>query len=153
MMTNTRSLALGIVIFGCSFALPTGPPISAQPLVLPSFPGAEGFGSTTPGGRGGRVIFVTNLDDAGPGSFRAACDAEGPRKITMRGPSASQAARKLPGPASSRFVTKITLPPLPPGVVEPNPSAPGNDGTTSGCAEICGPVGSANENPKITIPS
>ena len=84
MMTNTRSLALGIVIFGFSFALPTGPQISAQPLVVPSFPGAEGFGSTTPGGRGGRVIFVTNLDDAGPGSFRAACDAEGPRIVIFR---------------------------------------------------------------------
>jgi pectate lyase len=51
---------------------------------IPAFPGAEGFGSTTPGGRGGRVIFVTNLDDAGPGSFRSACDAEGPRIVIFR---------------------------------------------------------------------
>ncbi len=51
---------------------------------IPAFPGAEGFGSTTPGGRGGRVIFVTNLDDAGPGSFRAACEAEGPRVVIFR---------------------------------------------------------------------
>lgn len=75
--------------------------------------------------------------------------------MTMRAPSASQAARKLPGPASSRFVTKITLPPLPPGVVEPNPSAPGNDGTTReslAARDIVGPVGKANENPKITKP-
>lgn len=76
--------------------------------------------------------------------------------MTMRAPSASQAARKLPGPPSSRFVTKITLPPLPPGVVEPNPSAPGNDATTSEslAADAIGdPVVSANENPKITITS
>src|SRR5688572_27187118 len=51
---------------------------------LPAFPGAEGFGATTPGGRGGKVIFVTNLDDAGPGSFRAACVAEGPRMVLFR---------------------------------------------------------------------
>ncbi|HEX9425535.1 MAG TPA: hypothetical protein VF899_20000 [Pyrinomonadaceae bacterium] len=51
---------------------------------MPAFPGAEGFGSTTPGGRGGRAILVTNLDDAGPGSFRAACDAEGPRVVVFR---------------------------------------------------------------------
>src|SRR6266540_1018733 len=75
------------------------------------------------------------------------------RKMTTRGPSASQAARKLPGPESSRFVTKITLPPLPPGVVEPNPSAPGNDGIAREwfAAEVIGvPVGSAKESPKRT---
>src|SRR5678816_1784890 len=53
------------------------------------------------------------------------------RKITVRGPSASQAARKLPSPASFRFVTKMTRPPRPPGVLAPKPSAPGNAGTVS----------------------
>jgi hypothetical protein len=51
---------------------------------LPAFPGAEGFGATTPGGRGGQVMWVTNLDDSGPGSFRAACEAEGPRLVIFR---------------------------------------------------------------------
>ncbi len=51
---------------------------------LPAFPGAEGFGSTTPGGRGGQVLLVTNLEDSGPGSFRAACEAEGPRMVLFR---------------------------------------------------------------------
>lgn len=51
---------------------------------LPAFPGAEGFGSTTPGGRGGRVLEVTNLNDRGPGSFREACEAEGPRIVVFR---------------------------------------------------------------------
>jgi hypothetical protein len=51
---------------------------------LPAFPGAEGFGATTPGGRGGKVLAVTTLDDSGPGSLRAACEAEGPRIVVFR---------------------------------------------------------------------
>lgn len=50
----------------------------------PAFPGAEGFGKFALGGRGGKVIPVTNLNDAGPGSFRAACEAEGPRIVLFR---------------------------------------------------------------------
>ncbi len=53
-------------------------------FAIPAFPGAEGFGSDTPGGRGGRVIEVTNLNDSGPGSFRAACETEGPRIVVFR---------------------------------------------------------------------
>ncbi|MBV9084915.1 MAG: hypothetical protein JOZ62_19730, partial [Acidobacteriaceae bacterium] len=51
---------------------------------VPAFPGAEGFGSATPGGRGGKVIFVSNLNDAGPGSFREAVSAKGPRIVVFR---------------------------------------------------------------------
>lgn len=55
-----------------------------MPTGLPAFPGAEGFGSTTPGGRGGQVLFVTTLADSGPGSLREACDTPGPRIVVFR---------------------------------------------------------------------
>jgi len=55
-----------------------------------AFPTAEGYGRFARGGRGGRVIEVTNLDDYAqgepviPGSLRAAVEAEGPRTIIFR---------------------------------------------------------------------
>ena len=54
------------------------------PGVIPAFPGAEGFGATSVGGRGGRVIEVTTLADSGPGSLRAALEAKGPRLVVFR---------------------------------------------------------------------
>ncbi|MDP5241191.1 hypothetical protein Q9Q94_16750 [Uliginosibacterium sp. 31-16] len=48
-----------------------------------AFPGAIGFGTGTPGGRGGQIIKVTTLAASGPGSLRAALDVTGPRIVVF----------------------------------------------------------------------
>lgn len=51
---------------------------------LLSFPGAVGFGALARGGRGGVVVYVTHLGDAGDGSLRAALEMSGPRTVIFR---------------------------------------------------------------------
>lgn len=86
-MTLLRLAALAAAII-----LPAGllsPAAAQEPAAavaeapLPAFPGALGWAAQTPGGRGGRIIRVTNLDAAGPGSLREAIEGEGPRIVVF----------------------------------------------------------------------
>ncbi len=69
-------LSLGATLFG-------GPNLFAEEKI-PAFPGAEGFGRYTTGGRGGNVYHVTNLkDNNAKGSLRWALSQPGPRTIVF----------------------------------------------------------------------
>lgn len=50
---------------------------------IPAFPGAEGGGAFTAGGRGGKVFVVSSLADSGTGTLREACEAGGARIIVF----------------------------------------------------------------------
>ncbi|MBS0411186.1 MAG: pectate lyase [Proteobacteria bacterium] len=82
-------LSLVIVATGATAATrPAAKPAApatqaAAPGPRLAFPGALGWAATTPGGRGGRIIRVTNLNADGPGSLREAVEAKGPRIVVF----------------------------------------------------------------------
>lgn len=69
-----------------------------------AFPGAEGFGRFARGGRGGKVVYVNNLNDSGPGSLREAVTNDiGPRTIVFNVGGVIQLQSRLT--LSSPYVT------------------------------------------------
>ena len=80
-------IALPIVIQEAKKGRPYVPwasrPYDLRQATIPAFPGAEGGGMYTFGGRGGKVLTVTNLNDSGPGSFRWACEQGGARIVVF----------------------------------------------------------------------
>lgn len=60
-----------------------GRPVDLPQADIPVFPGAEGGGKYSNGGRGGKVYVVTNLNDNGPGSLRWACEQGGARIVVF----------------------------------------------------------------------
>jgi pectate lyase len=83
--TSIACLLAMITVAGCQtkVASPVAPE-ARKSIAVPAFPGAEGFGAVSVGGRGGKVIEVTSLQDSGPGTYRAACEAEGPRTVIFK---------------------------------------------------------------------
>jgi len=79
-MRTIAALAPALLLYGCvTQSLST----HASEGAVPAFPGAEGYGKYTTGGRGGKVYTVSNLYDNGPGSLREAAEAKGPRIIVF----------------------------------------------------------------------
>ena len=85
-MTLARIAAFAaalLVPLPASVAMAQTPAPAVAEAALPAFPGALGWASKTPGGRGGRIIRVTNLNSEGPGSLREAIEADGPRIVVF----------------------------------------------------------------------
>ncbi len=58
-------------------------PVDLPQASIPAFPGAEGGGAYSFGGRGGKVYVVTSLEDSGPGTLRDACEQGGARFVVF----------------------------------------------------------------------
>jgi hypothetical protein len=90
-------VSLALISYSCkkskhnSVENPTpNPPVTEEPTkpvqvveTAYAFAGAEGAGKNTTGGRGGKIIKVTNLNDSGIGSLRAAVEATGARIVVF----------------------------------------------------------------------
>lgn len=125
-----QKLKRGVALMLLGVACVAHPAIAATPGATPAkpemlaFPGAVGWAATTPGGRGGRIIKVTTLAPDGPGSFKEAIEAKGPRivvfevagvidlrrtTLTIREPFITIAGQTAPSPGVTLIRTGIDI--------------------------------------------
>jgi hypothetical protein len=88
MKIKLRVLALIVLLTACGSDPEQDPTDDQNPIQVVedayAFPGAEGFGNKVTGGRGGKILFVTNLNDSGTGSLRAALETTGSRYVLFK---------------------------------------------------------------------
>jgi len=103
-----------------------------EPVSLPAFPGVEGAGAVSKGGRGGRVIKVTNLNAKGPGSLQWACNQEGPRIVVFEVSGVIHGSIRIRKKGYLHKLDRLTI---------AGQTAPGAGITVNGFFEVHGPRG------------
>src|SRR5215207_4825978 len=85
-MKRLTGMLAATLLAACGRAAPqaSAPQAFTTTPAMDAFPGVQGHGRKAVGGRGGRVVAVTTLADAGPGSLRACIDMTGPRVCVFR---------------------------------------------------------------------
>ena len=99
---------LSLMLFAAAFlwaAQGIGP--GATGAELTSFPGAQGYGKFSEGGRGGRIVAVTTLADKGPGSLRACMEARGVRNCVFKVGGIIHLARPITVKAENGFLSVL----------------------------------------------
>jgi pectate lyase len=86
MFLNKYSLPVLAVAATAVTATAVAPQVLTSPVAASTraFPGAEGFGTDTPGGRDGAVCAVTSLADSGAGTLRSCVERSGPRYVVFK---------------------------------------------------------------------
>lgn len=107
----TAGIILSLFFTSGFLAQCTKHPLSTIPVI----PGAQGFGTLTPAGRGGHIIAVSTLNDDGPGSLRSALAYPGPRTVVFEVGGAINLRSNLE--ISSPYVTVAGQTAPPPGIM------------------------------------
>lgn len=107
----TAGIVLSFFFTSGFLAQCTKNPLSTIPVI----PGAQGFGTLTPAGRGGHIVTVSTLNDGGPGSLRAALAYPGPRVVVFEVGGAINLHSNLE--ITSPYVTVAGQTAPPPGIM------------------------------------
>ncbi|MBX9459774.1 MAG: hypothetical protein KL863_29170 [Rhizobium sp.] len=105
-MTKAHGLARSLIVI-VSVCIGLTAAVASASSVLVAFPGAQGHGRYSEGGRGGRMVVVTTLEDKGPGSLRACMQAEGPRNCIFKVGGVIQLKRPIIVKAENSFLSVL----------------------------------------------